>query len=91
LARALQPDIEALTIAEATGGGIQTDMSISKGEGKAGMCRDLVATVSIKRTGRYPANLGGKEATEAERAWAQNYKPRRSASESIHGAAASGM
>jgi hypothetical protein len=72
---------EALTIAEATGGGIMCEKETKiTGKGvKAVMSRDIMAAVSIKLTGRYPADQGGQQATKTELAWAQDYKPCRSA------------
>ena len=68
---------EALTIAEATGGGVmcEAETKITGNGVKAVMSRHIMAAVSIKLTGRYPADQGGKKATASEQAWAKDYKP----------------
>ena len=71
---------DALTIAEATGGGTlcEKETKISGNGVKAKMSRDIMAAVSIKLTGRYPVDQGGQKATKTEVAWAKDYKPCRS-------------
>ena len=68
---------EALTIAEATGGGAMLEKEkLIHGKGtKARMSRDMIASVVIKQTGFWPNDQGGTKASEEDIKWAQNYKP----------------
>ena len=39
------------------------------------MSRDIMNAVSIKWTGCYPLDMGGQQASAADKSWAKDYKP----------------